>query len=261
LAAHASAFCCRQALGEHFDFPMLRDHASKTLHLPIKLLFPAGLRGGFQTYHMLGLGDMAIPGIFLALALSFDKHLANERARKDGGGGGSSCGGGGHESFVVSGAGGDGPGVSGGGEAGGARERHAAEASNSALATAAAAVAVVAAALPLAADRAYFYAARRGYVGGIALSIGASRATGAAQPALLYLVPCVLAPLVARAKTRNHLGLLWAGFPEEEEEEEEEEDGGDNGNKGAGGIDERDEEAHVSDVFSGSERNIKERNL
>ena len=174
-------------------------------------LLKAGVRGGLQTYHMLGLGDMAIPGIFLALALAFDKHLADEHARKDG-----------SDTAAVAPAAGDGSGSGSASlEPSGARERHASEASASASAAAASVDAAneadATSAVPPVSRRQYFFAARRGYVAGIALSIGASRLTGAAQPALLYLVPCVLLPIVIRAKARNHLGLLWAGFSNDDD--------------------------------------------
>jgi len=200
--------------GERFDLPALRDYASKTLHLPIKLLFPAGIRGGVQTYHMLGLGDMAIPGIFLALALAFDKHLVNERARKDGGEetSSSSSDDKGHVDLALA--------SSSGALHGGAASSSIASSSTGEASTACDYLAAEAAAhgpLPAPAQRQYFYAARCGYMCGIALSIGASRLTGAAQPALLYLVPCVLLPIIARAKARNHLGLLWAGFPDDDD--------------------------------------------
>ena len=208
-------------LGEHFDLPALRDHASKTLHLPIKLLFPAGIRGGVQTYHMLGLGDMAIPGIFLALALAFDKHLVNERARKDGGNEDSSSSSSsdraGHGDLSLANTTGA---VHGGAATIGTVSSATGEASSACDYLGAESVAH--GPLPSPAHRQYFYATRRGYMCGIALSIGASRLTGAAQPALLYLVLCVLVPIVARAKARNHLGLLWAGFPDDDDDNDDE---------------------------------------
>ncbi|KAF0892754.1 hypothetical protein E2562_017717 [Oryza meyeriana var. granulata] len=51
---------------------------TKKLELPVKLVFPRSLMGGLAPgsspgdYMMLGLGDMAIPGMLLALVLSFD---------------------------------------------------------------------------------------------------------------------------------------------------------------------------------------------
>jgi len=226
-----------------------------TLQLPIKLLFPAGVHHGVQTFHMLGLGDMAIPGLFLAFALAFDAYLEHEHARKDGRlGGGAHAGGG-----VLGGSGGsggDGWGKgdveaghhrgqrSGEGRSGGGGDAH--EDPLGAPFFAASPFTSSSSppsppppppslsppfdvggdgetpqdavgpwpppAPPAPVSKAYFYAARSGYVAGIVLSIAASRLTGVAQPALLYLVPCVLGPLLWRAAGRRHLGLLWGGF-------------------------------------------------
>ena len=54
---------------------------------------------------------------------------------------------------------------------------------------------------------------------GILASIGASQWFGAAQPALLYLVPAVLGPMILRARHFGHLKELWVGFPRDEIEE------------------------------------------
>jgi hypothetical protein len=35
------------------------------------------------------------------------------------------------------------------------------------------------------------------------------------QPALLYLVPCILAPLLLRARKLHHTALLWEGFDDD----------------------------------------------
>ncbi|KAF3539481.1 hypothetical protein F2Q69_00024312 [Brassica cretica] len=43
---------------------------AKSFDAPIKLLFPTG--DALRPYSMLGLGDIVIPGIFVALALRFD---------------------------------------------------------------------------------------------------------------------------------------------------------------------------------------------
>eukprot|EP00897_Mesotaenium_endlicherianum_P002468 jgi/Mesen1/2249/ME000153S01470 len=61
---------------------------TKKLDLPVKLLFPRDLllgRGGGDSsagldYMMLGLGDMAIPGMLLALVLCFDHRKSRELA-------------------------------------------------------------------------------------------------------------------------------------------------------------------------------------
>ena len=58
----------------------------------------------------------------------------------------------------------------------------------------------------------YFRVARVGYICGIMISAVASRVFEAAQPALLYLVPMVLLPLLARARHCGQMGLVWEGF-------------------------------------------------
>ena len=58
---------------------------------------------------------------------------------------------------------------------------------------------------------AYFHRARWGYVAGILLVVFFSQVMGVAQPALLYLVPCVLGPIVTRGYRLGHLKLLWSG--------------------------------------------------
>lgn len=58
----------------------------------------------------------------------------------------------------------------------------------------------------------YFRVARVGYICGIIISAVASRVFEAAQPALLYLVPMVLLPLLARARHCGQMGLVWEGF-------------------------------------------------
>lgn len=49
---------------------------AKSFDAPIKLLFPKNLLSGAELeFAMLGLGDIVIPGIFIALLLRFDAHL------------------------------------------------------------------------------------------------------------------------------------------------------------------------------------------
>ena len=45
---------------------------AKKLDIPIKLLFPYLDATGVEKYSMLGLGDIVVPGIFVALCLKFD---------------------------------------------------------------------------------------------------------------------------------------------------------------------------------------------
>lgn len=45
---------------------------AKNLDIPIKLLFPYLNDEGVEKHSMLGLGDIVVPGIFVALCLKFD---------------------------------------------------------------------------------------------------------------------------------------------------------------------------------------------
>jgi len=58
---------------------------AKSFEAPVKLLFPRnGIFADEPKFSMLGLGDIVIPGFFLALLLRFDYGRANEATRKDG---------------------------------------------------------------------------------------------------------------------------------------------------------------------------------
>jgi len=47
---------------------------AKSFDAPIKLLFPKSLLAEQYSFSMLGLGDIVIPGIFIALLLRYDLH-------------------------------------------------------------------------------------------------------------------------------------------------------------------------------------------
>lgn len=49
---------------------------AKSFDAPIKLLFPKNLFAAQYQYSMLGLGDIVIPGVFVALLLRYDAHRA-----------------------------------------------------------------------------------------------------------------------------------------------------------------------------------------
>ena len=63
--------CCHDALGVLNLAPALQ---AKSFDAPIKLLFPRALEEGTKAapFSMLGLGDIVIPGIFVALVLRYD---------------------------------------------------------------------------------------------------------------------------------------------------------------------------------------------
>jgi len=49
---------------------------AKSFDAPIKLLFPKSLFAEKYSFSMLGLGDIVVPGIFIALLLRYDAHRA-----------------------------------------------------------------------------------------------------------------------------------------------------------------------------------------
>lgn len=63
----------------------------------------------------------------------------------------------------------------------------------------------------------YFHAAMVGYTAGLAVTIVVMNVFNAAQPALLYIVPCVCLAVFALAAARGEIRELLA-FSEEEEE-------------------------------------------
>ena len=59
-------------------------------------------------------------------------------------------------------------------------------------------------------NKVYYRTGLFGYFFGLALASYAIDITGVAQPALLYLVPCVLIPVIIRAKMRGQLRDIWS---------------------------------------------------
>jgi len=55
---------------------------AKSFDAPVKLLFPKSLFAQELQFSMLGLGDIVIPGIFIALLLRFDAKFASKKAKK-----------------------------------------------------------------------------------------------------------------------------------------------------------------------------------
>lgn len=112
-----------------------------TLQLPIKLLVPL-----CHSFQVLGLGDVAIPGLLVAFAARFDVFLSKKRRKRQ-----------------------------------------------------------------------FWYAtlATLGYVVGlVAASIAAS--TFGPQPALVFIVPACLVPVVLASLLRGHFLLLWRGFDDDD---------------------------------------------
>ncbi|KAL8902828.1 MAG: hypothetical protein Q9207_004354 [Kuettlingeria erythrocarpa] len=69
----------------------------------------------------------------------------------------------------------------------------------------------------------YFHAALQGYVLGMFLTLGAMQVSGVAQPALLYLVPCVLVCFWGKAVLRGETRQVWR-FDESEGNEKKKEE-------------------------------------
>jgi hypothetical protein len=59
--------------------------------------------------------------------------------------------------------------------------------------------------------RSYLSVATAGYAAGLVSSIAAGALSHSPQPALMYLVPCILAPVMAKAHTQGELRELWGG--------------------------------------------------
>ena len=138
-------------------------HIAPHLELPVKLLFPAKLFAAApqEPALMLGLGDMALPGMLLALLLCHDAHRwAQPR--------------------------------------GVAPKR-----------------ALLRTLLSWRFWRqAYALPSGAGYAAGMFAALGVGTVFQAAQPALLYLVPSMLLPLLVHAAARGEVRVLWDGPPE-----------------------------------------------
>ena len=188
---------------------------AKAFDAPIKLLFPrfgggpvaaklaaaaagaaaaangsAGGGGGkaLSPFSMLGLGDIVIPGVFVALLLRFD--CLPERLR----------------------------GARAGAGAAAAPARATRSSSSSAGATGEDKKKPFLSSCPYP----YFAASFFGYVLGLATTIVVMNVFDAAQPALLYIVPAVLGATALAGAARGELKAVFS-FSEEPEEEEEEE--------------------------------------
>jgi len=137
---------------------------AKNLDGPIKILFPRSLTPDPITQKietsLLGLGDIIIPGFFLALLLRFDAHKAKVPYFPVNV----------HDSF----------------------------------------------------PKPYFHSALIGYILGMGLTMFVMIYFGAAQPALLYLVPAVLGSSFATAVFRGEVKELLAYSEEVEEEDKKE---------------------------------------
>ncbi|XP_021826979.1 signal peptide peptidase-like 1 [Prunus avium] len=127
---------------------------TKKLELPVKIVFPRNLLGGLipggaRDFMMLGLGDMAIPAMLLALVLCFDHRRSRDSINL--------------------------------------LEMHSSK------------------------GHKYIWYALPGYAIGLVTALAAGVLTHSPQPALLYLVPSTLGPIVFISWIRKELAELWDG--------------------------------------------------
>jgi len=147
---------------------------AKKFDAPVKLMFPRNFLAPSEDpwqYSMLGLGDIVIPGFFIALLLRFDHKLfARDR----------------HEQQ---------------------QQQEPTKKINNGKSSQKKKSATRGAAHPVRAP--YFHYAFLAYALGLTTTIAVMHVFQAAQPALLYLVPfCILASVIT-AVARGELGLLW----------------------------------------------------
>ena len=144
------------------------------LDVPIKLVFPGPKRGG-----MLGLGDIVLPGLMMALALRFDIYLHYLReqspANKS------------KPTYTTA--------------TGHWGERFWTRSLPNTLLPSSVAGTVF--------PKVYFYASMIGYIFGMLTTLAVLSIFNHAQPALLYLVPGVLGSLWGTAVVRGDLKLMW----------------------------------------------------
>ncbi|KAF5732365.1 signal peptide peptidase-like 1 [Tripterygium wilfordii] len=141
-------------VADRLGFPDLQL-ITKKLELPVKIIFPRNLLGGAvpgqssADFMMLGLGDMAIPAMLLALVLCFDHRKSRDPVNL----------------------------------------------------------------LELNSSKGhkYIWYALPGYAIGLIAALAAGVLTHSPQPALLYLVPSTLGPVIVVSWVRKELDELWEG--------------------------------------------------
>lgn len=146
-------------VAHRLNFPNVAK-SSPPLSIPGKLLIPSILDG--QSFVMLGLGDIVLPGLLLCFAMRFDNLCPASN-------GGTSRGG-----SVL-------------------QDKRLAR-------------------LLLFCQRwSYFSTALLGYAAGLLMASVVADITRSPQPALLYLVPCVLSPMLAKAALQGDFKSMWHG--------------------------------------------------
>ena len=178
------------------------------LPLPIKFLLPLGCPGFFR---LLGLGDIAIPGLLVALAKRFDNFLANMEKNNH------------HDDLDDK--------TLNSSSSSSAEDRLALQHSSSHSFRRRREVAIPQeeeeedddddSVRPPRKTPSYATVAMIAYATGLAAACAAADLFDSPQPALLYLVPAVLGSVVARAYMNDsHLTLLWNGFDDDDEDED-----------------------------------------
>ncbi|BBN19800.1 minor histocompatibility antigen H13 [Marchantia polymorpha subsp. ruderalis] len=127
------------------DNVMVTVATSSAFDGPMKLIFPRFGEGAMNPYSILGLGDIAAPGLLIAMMLRFDRSRARLSSSAD-------------------------------------------ESSSP--------------------DKTYFVTCLASYIFGLTVTVVANTVSGAAQPALLYLVPSLLLGVFAVAAFRSEASLL-----------------------------------------------------
>ncbi|KAK4636160.1 Signal peptide peptidase [Fulvia fulva] len=185
-------------------FTPLMVTVAKNLDVPIKLVFPRPAEPGaapedppVRSYSMLGLGDIVLPGLMIALALRFDLYMYYLRQQK--------------RRTVVARAG------EGQNKAKETIDKapyipasgHWGDKFWTAVEASTPASAVLPAYLTTTFSRPYFYATMTGYVIGMIATLVFMSIFQHAQPALLYLVPGVLISLWGTGLVRGELRQMW----------------------------------------------------
>ncbi|EFJ16098.1 hypothetical protein SELMODRAFT_117257, partial [Selaginella moellendorffii] len=129
------------------DNVMVTVATSSAFDGPVKLVFPSWKAEVAHPESILGLGDIAAPGLLIALMLRFDQ---------------ARCAG--FQNNTI----------------------------------------------PTAPQKTYFSNSVIAYVAGLTLTVVANSVSGAAQPALLYLVPCLLSSAILTALSKSEAPLLFS---------------------------------------------------
>eukprot|EP00741_Cyanophora_paradoxa_P020957 tig00021319_g20232.t1 len=155
---------------------------AKKFDAPIKFLFPRDLLAAPPQFNMLGLGDVVIPGVFIALLLRMDVHRALAKPR------------GGAKDKTKD-------------ENEKSKDKLKDKSKESLKDEAASHISALGPSLN-GLPKPYFYTVFGGYVAGLVATVAIMNFFKAAQPALLYLVPCCLGSVLLLAAIRGELNAV-----------------------------------------------------